>query len=219
MLWFLFFVAAIMAVCGIVGYKQGFWATLIALFLLFVATLIIRRGADTLIKYMNGLWLGAMLVFKSGLSDLSAGNLESAKAKLESVEKPFVDEQEWFAYLLILGAAVFVGWLIAVLMKNKPSIWGLLVGLVYGYVLAAAIIPLVFGFTSWFLPIFGTGESTAVSPLASEGQCNGLGNQLMCFMSDPQNAQICGIIIVIAISVFILWAARATTSATTPKKG
>lgn len=206
-----------MAICGIVGYKQGFWPTLIALVLLFAATLIVRRGAETLIKYMNGLWLGMMLVFKSGLNDLSAGNLDSAKAKLESIEKPFVDEREWFAYMLILGAAIFIGWLIAVLAKNKPSVWGLLMGVVYGYVLCAAVIPLILGFSYWFLPIFGTASPTAVSPLAAEGQCNGLANKLACFLSNPQNGQICGIIIVIAISVFILWAARATTRATAPK--
>ena len=218
MLWFLFFVAAVMAICGIVGYKQGFWATLFALVLLFGATLIIRRGADTVIKYMNGLWLGAMLVFKSGLNDLSSGNLDSAKAKLESIEKPFVDEREWFAYMLILGAAVFFGWLIAVLMKNKSSIWGLFMGLVYGYVLCAAMIPLILGFSSWFLPIFGTNESAATSPLAG-GSCGGIWDRLVCFLGDPQNAQVCGIIIVITIGVFILWAARATTRATTPKGG
>jgi hypothetical protein len=38
-----------------------------------------------------------------------------------------------------------------------------------------------------------------------------------CFLSNPQTAQICGIVIVIAIGVFILWAARATTRATSPK--
>jgi hypothetical protein len=217
-LWFLFFVAAVMAICGIIGYKQGFWATLIALVLLFTATLIVRRGADLVIKYMNGLWLGTMLVFKSGLNDLSSGDLESAKAKLESIEKPFVDESEWFAYILIIGAAIFVGWLIAVLMKNKSSIWGLLMGLVYGYVLAAATIPLILGFSSWFLPIFGTAP-TATSPLASDGQCDSLSGKLACFLGDPQNAQMCGIIIVITIGVFILWAARATTRATSPKKG
>lgn len=217
-MWFLFFLAAVMAICGIIGYKQGLWASVIALVLLFVAVLIVRNGADTIIKYMNGLWLGTMLVFKSGLNDIASGNLDSAAEKLDSIDKPFVDQSEWFAYLLIIGAAVFFGWLIAVLMKNKQSVLGLFVGLVYGYVLCAALIPLILGFSAWFLPIFGTAESQAVSPLAGAA-CGGLWNGLVCFLGDPKNAQICGIIIVIAIGVFILLAARATTRATTPKKG
>jgi hypothetical protein len=217
--WFLFFLAAVMAVFGIIGYKQGFWPMVLALIVLFLAALIIRQGADTIIKYMNGMFLGAMLVFKSGLSDIAAGDLDSAAQKLESIEKPFADEREWFAYLLIIGAAVFFGWLIGVIMKNTPSIWGGLVGLVYGYVLCAALVPLILGFSSWFLPIFGAGESEAVSPLAAEGSCGGIWGRLVCFLGNPQAAQICGIVIVIAIGVFILWAARATTGATTPKRG
>ncbi len=217
-MWFLFFLAATMAIFGIYGYKRGFWPMMLSLFILFVAALIVRRGADTIIKYMNGMWMGAMLVFKSGLNDIASGNLESAAAKLESVEKPFVDQREWFAYLLIIGGAVFLGWLLSFLFrKSKPSIWGLLVGLVYGYVLAAALVPLILGFSAWFLPIFGVGESQAVSPLASGGSCGGIWDRLICFLSDPQTAQICGIVIVISIGVFVLWAAVKTNRATTPK--
>jgi hypothetical protein len=216
-MWFLFFLAAVMAIFGIIGYKQGFWPMVFAMIVLFVAALIIRQGADTIIRYMNGMFLGAMLVVKSGLADIAAGDLDSAAQKLEAIERPFVDEREWFAYLLIIGAAVFFGWLITLIMKNKQSIWGGLVGLVYGYVLSAALIPLVLGFSSWFLPIFGVGESQAVSPLASGGSCGGIWDRLVCFLSNPQTAQICGIVIVIAIGVFILWAARATTRATSPK--
>jgi hypothetical protein len=191
----------------------------LGLIVLFIATLIIQRGAETIIKYMNGIFLGIMLVFKSGLNDIASGNLDSAAQKLESIERPFEDEGEWFAYLLILAGAVFVGWLISLIGKAKPSIWGMLVGLVYGYVLSAALLLLLLGFSSdWFLPIFGVGESQAVSPLAGD-QCQGFTNQLKCFLANPQNAQICGIIIVISIAVFILWAARGSTRATTPKKG
>ncbi len=215
---FLFFLATIMAISGIIGYKRGFWPTALALVLLFIAAIIVRRGADTIIKYMNGMWMGAMLVFKSGLNDIASGNLESAAEKLKSVEKPFVDQSEWFAYLLIIGAAVFLGWLLGLLFKkSKSSIWGMLVGLAYGYVLAAALVPLVLGFSSWFLPIFGAGESQAVSPLASGGSCGGIWDRLVCFLSNPQTAQICGIVIVIAIGVFILWAAAATNRSTAPK--
>jgi hypothetical protein len=208
-----------MAIFGIYGYKRGFWPMVLSLVLLFVAALVVRRGADTIIKYMNGLWMGGMLVLKSGLNDIASGDLDSAAAKLESIQKPFVDQREWFAYLLIIGGAVFLGWLLGFLFRNsKSSIWGMLVGLVYGYVLAAALVPLVLGFSAWFLPIFGVGESQAVSPLASGGSCGGIWDRLVCFLSNPQTAQICGIVIVIAIGVFILWAARATTRATTPKK-
>jgi len=82
----------------------------LSLILLFVAALIIRRGAGHHHQIHEWHVAGGMLVFKSGLSDIAAGDLDSASQKLESIEKPFVDEREWFAYLLIIGAAVFFGW-------------------------------------------------------------------------------------------------------------
>jgi hypothetical protein len=42
-MWFLFFLAAVMAIFGIIGYKQGFWPMVLSLILLFVAALIIAR--------------------------------------------------------------------------------------------------------------------------------------------------------------------------------
>jgi len=101
---------------------------------------------------------------------------------------------------------------IGLIMKNKPSIWGLLVGLVYGYVLCAALVPLIWAFRAWFLPIFGVGEIGGGEPLASEGVAAASGSPGM-LLEQPQSAQICGIVIVIASRVH-LWAARATTRAT-----
>jgi hypothetical protein len=209
----LFLIAAFMAIFGVIGYKNGFWRMFWALGILFVAVLVVRREAgDTIIRYMNGLYIGAMLVFKSGLNDMASGDLESAAAKLESVEKPFTDERDWLAYLLILAGAVFLGWLFTRIIKPSPSLMGLFMGLLYGYVLAAALFPLVLGFSTAFFPLTpGYDQAQAAGGACVPGgtvSAGSIGDRLVCFLSDPANAQVCGVIIVISISVFVLWAAR-----------
>ncbi len=193
----LFIVAAIMALCGIYGYRKGFWPMLIGLAILLVALLAVRRGEDTLIRYLNGIFIGAMLVFKSGLTDLSQGNLEAAKQKLASVQKPFSDEGEKWALVIVIALAIVLAILAGLPFKKKTSVWGLLLGLGYGYLLSGALLPVLLGFPETALPMAPAGEEAA-------GPCAGLIGRFTCYLNQPGNAAFCGTLIVIGTALFVV---------------
>jgi hypothetical protein len=204
---FLFIIAGVMAVCGIIGYRKGFWPTVIALLVLWAALLLFYRGMGKIISLMNGLFMGIMLVFKSGLTDLSAGNLESAAAKLESIQKPFSDQKTGLALIIVVGAAIFFGWLLSLLFRNsKPSIWGLIAGLFYGFTLCAAFLPLIFGVS--LSSLFPGGQGGVAG--TGGGTCSGLLDRVLCWVVQPGNQQTLGIIIAICVAVFVLLAVRFT---------
>jgi len=205
---FLFIVAGVMAVCGIIGYKKGFWPTAVALGILLFTLMVFDKGMDKIISMMNGLFMGIMLVFKSGLTDLSTGNLESAAAKLESIQKPFSDQKTAFALVIVVGGAIFLGWLVGLLFKNsQPSVWGLLLGLVYGWVLCATFLPLILGVS---LGSAFSGQGSA----AGTGACNSPVDRFLCWISQPGNQQLLGILISIAVGLFVFFAVRSANKST-----
>lgn len=193
----LFIVAAIMALCGIYGYRKGFWPMLIGLAILLVALLAVRRGEETLVRYLNGIFIGAVLVLKSGLTDLSQGNLDAAKQKLASVQKPFSDEGEKWALVIMIALAVVLAILAGLPFKKKTSVWGLLLGLGYGYLLSAALLPVLLGFPEAALPLAPAGEAAA-------GPCAGLIGRFTCYLNQPGNAAFCGTLIVIGTALFVV---------------
>jgi len=146
--------AVIMATLGIVGYRRGIWPEVVSLIILLLAFVMVERSPQQLIGYMNALYIGVMLVVKSGLNDLSAGDLDSAAAKLRSVEKPFAGGNQGFALLAIMVAAAIVGYMLGKLVRSKKSpIGGSLVGLLNGYILSAAFLPWLSGLSAGNLPV------------------------------------------------------------------
>lgn len=197
---FLFIVAALMAVFGIIGFRKGFWPMLAALAILWFALMIFNNGMSKIISLMNGLFMGIMLVFKSGLTDLSTGDLESAAAKLESIQKPFTGERTLLALIIVVGAAIVIGWLVGLLFRSSPpSIWGMLLGLLYGYVLAATFLPVILG-VSLDTAFGGAQGGTAA------GACSSPLDRFLCWITQPGNQQLLGILIAIGVGLFLVLA-------------
>ena len=146
--------ALVMATFGIIGYRRGVWPEVVSLIILLLGFVVVERSPQRLIGYMNALYIGFMLVLKSGLNDLSAGDLDSAAAKLRSVERPFAGGSQGFALLAIMVTAAAIGYLLGKLVKSEKSpIGGSLLGLLNGYILCAAFLPWLSGLSAGDLPL------------------------------------------------------------------
>jgi len=145
--------AVIMAIFGIIGYQRGVWPEVVSLVVTIAAFIIVEKRPDQLIAYMNGFFMGAMLVIKSGLMDLNAGDLEAAARKLRAVEKPFVGEQQGFALAVVMLAAAVLGYLLGRWIKSKKSVIGGALGILNGYILCAAFLPWLSGLSKSALPV------------------------------------------------------------------
>jgi len=200
---FLFIIAGIMALFGVMGYRRGFWPMFLGLMVLLFAVLLVLRDADALLMYLNGIWMGTMLLFRGGISALSQGNLESARQTFSSIEKPFTGVTQPWAFLLVISAAAAVGLLIGLLIKSHASVWGLFVGLFYGYLLSVALLPVFLGIPlSLFSGIPGFGGNGIAT--AGTGQCQGLVNRFVCLVGQPGSGQMCGALIAISLAAFVI---------------
>lgn len=152
---FIIALASIMAVLGIVGYQWGTRAISAALVILLAAFAVVERYPGKIVTLMNGLYMGTMLVFKSGLSDIAGGNVEAAGQKLSAIQKPFVGPREGLALLVVILAAVVIGLLLSRFrwLKGPSSVLAALLGLAYGYVLSASFLPGLFRLRNCVLPV------------------------------------------------------------------
>ena len=193
----LFIVACIMAIFGVYGYRRGlFWSMAVAFGVLLFGILLITRAPEQLAKYFNAIYMATVLLFKGGLGAFAQGNLDSAKELISSIEKPFSGEGEKWALFIVLVGAVVVGLLLSLLFKPKPSVWGLTVGLLYGYLLSVNAIRVVVGGS--------TEELFPQAEVVTHGPCNGLVGRMVCALSDPQTSAMCGTLILISVAALVI---------------
>lgn len=191
--------ATTMAIFGVLGYLKGAKWAFITLMILSVAVILVEVRPETIVATLNGLYMGVMLTLKGGLGALASGDVEAAKAALADIDKPFTDQNQNMALLLVLFGAVGIGLLLAATMKSKPGIWGLVWGMIYGYVLSAGVLPLISSnpAASLPLPILRPQER---APGQATAQASSAFNQLFTTLAEPQNVQI----IATAIGVFVI---------------
>jgi hypothetical protein len=191
-----FIIASIMAIFGVYGYRRGFWAMLVAFGVLLFAILLITRAPEQLARYFNAIYMATVLVFKGGLGAIAGGNLDTAKELLGSVEKPFSGENaKWALFIVLIGGVVF-GLLLSLLIKPKPSVWGLIVGLAYGFALSVNAVRIILGGS--------TAELFPEAVAATQGPCNGLVGRMVCALNNPQTSAMCGTLILIGVAVLVI---------------
>ena len=199
--------ATTMAIFGTLGYLKGSRWIFISLLILLLAFIAIKVVPDQIVSLLNGLYIGVMLTLKGGLSAIASGDLEAAKETVSSIEKPFTAENENFALLLVILGAVGLGLLLYLIMKkNKPSVFGLILGLVYGYVLAAAVVPLMTNIEPSKIPVPIIQPADRSAAVAQQAQ-NGF-DQLLATLSSPQNIQILSLLIGVFIALLLLLTVR-----------
>jgi hypothetical protein len=199
--------ATTMAIFGTLAYLKGSKWIFISLLILLLAFIAIKVVPDQIVSLLNGLYIGVMLTLKGGLSAIASGDLEAAKETVSSIEKPFTAENENFALLLVILGAVGFGLLLYLIMKkNKPSVFGLILGLVYGYVLAAAVVPLMTSIAPSKIPVPIIQPADRSAAAAQQAQ-NGF-DQLLATLSSPQNIQILSLLIGVFIALLLLLTVR-----------
>jgi hypothetical protein len=192
----LFIIAGVMAVFGVYGYRRGFWSMAVALGILVLAVLLITRAPEQLAKYFNAIYMSTVLLFKGGLGAIASGDLDSAKELLNSVPKPFSGENTKWALFIVLVGATFVGLLLSLFIKPKPSIWGLFLGLIYGYLLSVNAVRIIVGGS--------TAELFPEAVPATQGPCSGLAGRMVCALNNPQSSAMCGTLILIGVAVLVI---------------
>ena len=199
--------ATTMAIFGTLAYLKGSKWIFISLLILLLAFIAIKVVPDQIVSLLNGLYIGVMLTLKGGLSAIASGDLEAAKETVSSIDKPFTAENENFALLLVILGAVGFGLLLYLIMKkNKPSVFGLILGLVYGYVLAAAVVPLMTNIEPSKIPVPIIQPADRSAAVAQQAQ-NGF-DQLLATLSSPQNIQILSLLIGVFIALLLLLTVR-----------
>ena len=199
--------ATTMAIFGTLGYLKGSRWIFISLLILLLAFIAIKLVPDQIVSLLNGLYMGVMLTLNGGLGAIASGDLDAAKETLSSIEKPFTAENENFALLLVILGAVGFGLLLYLIMKkNKPSVFGLILGLVYGYVLAAAVVPLMTNIAPSKIPVPIIQPAERSAAVAQQAQ-NSF-DQLLATLSTPQNIQILSLMIGVFIVLLLLLTVR-----------
>ncbi len=135
--------ATLMAVFATIGYLKGARWAFLSLMVLFVTLLFIKFAPDAIVSTLNGIYMGVMLALNGGLGQLASGDIDAVKETLAAIDPPFVGENAKYAFLLVIGLAVGVTLIMAAVMKSKKGVFGMVWSLIYGYLLASAVIPLV----------------------------------------------------------------------------
>ena len=199
--------ATTMAIFGTLGYLKGSRWIFISLLILLLAFIAIKVAPEQIVSLLNGLYMGVMLTLNGGLGAIASGDLDAAKETLSSIEKPFTAENEDFALLLVILGAVGMGLLLYLIMKkSKSSVFGLILGLVYGYVLAAAVVPLMTNIEPSKIPVPIIQPADRSAAVAQQAQ-NGF-DQLLATLSSPQNIQILSLLIGVFIALLLLLTVR-----------
>lgn len=199
--------ATTMAIFGTLGYLKGSKWAFISLLILLAAFVAIKVASDQIVAVLNGLYVGVMITLKGGLGAIASGDVDALKETLSSIDKPFTGENEDYALVLfILGAVAFGLLLYLIMKKSKSSIFALILGLTYGYVLIAAVLPLVTNIPPSSIPvpiIQPSGKSEQVAQQAQSGA-----NQLLETLSSPQSIQILTFVIGAFIVLLLLLTVR-----------
>jgi hypothetical protein len=210
--------ATTMAIFGVLGYLKGSKWAFISLLILLVAFVLVEYRPDTIVATINGLYLGVMLTLKGGLGALASGDLEAAKATLEDIERPFTDQNQNLALLLVILGAVAIGLILAAVMKSKAGVFGMIWGLVYGYVLSAAVLPLISSDPAAAIPV-PLLRPVEREPGAAAAQASSTLDQIFTNLAQPQTVQILGIVIGAFIVLLLLLTVRSGVKGGAKKKG
>jgi hypothetical protein len=171
--------ATIMALFAVIGYLAGGRASVFTSLVVVLGLLLIARAGGTLAQLINGLYFGIRFVLGGGVQALGAGGDRAAAIDriIQSISDPqLVDPNspgpELILFLLILVAlSLLLTRVQRFRLRGPSSGWGLLWGLVSGYLLGAYLLVKLQPGAAAFLPLpFGLGQAApAASALPASG--------------------------------------------------
>ena len=200
-------IATTMAIFGTLSYLKGSKWAFISLLILLAAFVAIKVASDQIVAVLNGLYVGVMVTLNGGLGAIASGDVDALKESLSSIDKPFTGENEDYALVLFTLGAVAFGLLLYLIMKKKKStVFALILGLTYGYVLMAAVLPLVTNIPATSLPVPIIQPSGKSEQVAQQAQSQA--DQLWETLATPQNIQILTGLIIVFIALFLILTVR-----------
>ena len=200
----------LMAIFGVLGYLKGHAWGFIGLLLLLATFVLLQGKPDFIVSTLNGLYLGVMLALRGGLSALSSGDLEAAKATLSSIERPFNDSNRVLALLLVVVVVVLLSLILGKWTKGAASVWGMIWGLMQGYIFAAIVLPMLIPSRWAILPVpyLRLAQDTVEKDHHHGHNKVDIWGQMLASLSKPENIRYLAIIIGLIIVLLVLYAVR-----------
>jgi len=210
----LIMLAGFMAIFGVIGYLRGWRAALFVLISTILAVAITGRLGGFIIRYINAFGKGFQFLLSGGLSALAGtGSADEAIQALQD-SPPIVTEAN---ETLVLGLLFVIVVLFALLLSGIPwfkgsrSVFGLFLGLLAGYIVAAmivraltpeyvALVPLPFGFAAPVTPGPVTIQPGAGGP--------SLSTRILNFLTGLADRGLIAAFLGLLIAIFLLLATR-----------
>jgi hypothetical protein len=198
----------------VIGYLRGTKAAVFILLMTLFALLITGTLGPTIIKYINALAKGFQFVLSGGLSALAgSGNASDALAELKNAPPLITEENQALVLGLIFVSIVVLAVLLSGIRWFKGSthsFWGLLLGMISGYIVAAmfvrafwpeyaVLMPLPFG---WTVPPSGPIVIIPGAPTPSIWQ------RILAFLNSLVDQGLITVFLGVVIAVFLLIASR-----------
>jgi hypothetical protein len=224
----LFALAGFMAIFGILGYLRGTKAALFVLITTLFAVAVTGILGDSIIKYMNALWKGFQFILSGGLGALSGeGGGADALASLQNTPPLVTPQNQNLVLGLLFVGIVFLGVLLSGIkwFKGPHSVWGLLLGLIAGYIVAAMVVRAIAPEYAALVPLpFGFGPATPETPVVIvPGQSTGpsFAERILAFLNSLVDRGLIAVFLGAVIAIFLLLAVRSgnRNSARSERKG
>ena len=223
----LFILAGFMAIFGVIGYLLGTKAALFILLTTLFAVAVTGILGDTIIRHINACAMGIQFRWSGGLGALTGeGGGGDALEALKNTPALVTDENENLVLGLLFVGVVFFGVLLTGIkwFKGQRSIWGLFLGLLAGYVVAAMVVRAVAPEYAALVPLpFGFGPPTPTGPVVIvPGQPGpSLTERILVFLNSLVDRGLIAVFLGTVIAVFLLFAVRSgnRNSVRSEKKG
>jgi hypothetical protein len=208
----LFILAGFMAIFGVIGYLRGTKAAVFILLTTLFAVAVTGILGDSIIRYINALAKGFQFLLSGGLNALSGeGGSGDALEALRSTPPLVTEENENLVLGLLFVGIVFLGVLLSGInwFKGPRSIWGLLLGLLAGYIVAAMVVRAIAPEYAALVPLpFGFGPPTPTGPVVIvPGQPGpSFAERILGFLNGLVDRGLIAAFLGIVIAVFVLLA-------------
>ncbi len=215
--------AAFMAIFGVLGYLRGWRAALFILILTLLAVAITGSLGDVIIRYINAFGKGFRFLLSGGMNALTGeGSADAALQSLRDAPALVDEENEPLVIGLLFVIVVLLSVLLSAMtwLKGARSLFGLFLGIMAGYVVAAMIVRSIAPEYVALVPLpFGFVAHTAPGPVIIQPGAGGpsLSARVLSFLTSLADRGLIATFLAIIIAVFVLLATR--TNGSSAKKG
>lgn len=209
----LFILAGFMAIFAVIGYLRGWRAALFILIMTFFGVIIIARFGDVIIRYINAFCKGFQFLLSGGLSALTGGGgADAALQALGDAPACVQASDETLVLGLLLVITILLGVLLSSMawLQGEASFFGLILGLMTGYLIAAVVVRAVAPEYAALVPLpFGIATPCSPCPVVIvPGEGSSLVSRTLDFLTSLADRGLIAAFLGTVIAVFVIMAAR-----------